>query len=136
MAMGAGLLGLVAVVALWFNRKKSNLILSQRWFLWVMGVMTFFPFVVNTAGWLVTELGRFPWVVYGLMTIADAVSPNVSAASLLISNIIYFLTFAALGGVMIWLSRRVLHAGPDAEEEAEASPRDPYEHLSGSEVEA
>ena len=136
MAMGAGLLGLVAVVALWFNRKKSNLILSQRWFLWIMGVMTFFPFVVNTAGWLVTELGRFPWVVYGLMTIADAVSPNVSAASLLISNIVYFLTFAALGGVMIWLSRRVLHAGPDAEEEAEASPRDPYEHLSGSEVEA
>nr|WP_253953472.1 cytochrome ubiquinol oxidase subunit I [Leuconostoc fallax] len=129
MAMGAGLLGLIAVVALWFNRKKSNLILTQRWFLWILGVMTFFPFVVNTAGWLVTELGRYPWVVYGLMTIADAVSPNVSTASLLISNIVYFLTFSTLGGLMIWLSRRVLHAGPDVQEEEILSPQDPYEHL-------
>lgn len=133
MAVGAGLLGMVALVALWFNRRKTNLILTQRWFLWILGIMTFFPFVVNTAGWLVTELGRYPWVVYGLMTIADAVSPNVSAASLLISNIVYFLTFASLGGVMIWLSRRVLHDGPDAEKEEELSPRDPYEDLAGSE---
>ncbi|CAK8053603.1 cytochrome ubiquinol oxidase subunit I [Eupransor demetentiae] len=136
MAVGAGLLALVAVVALWFNRKKSTLILSQRWFLWVMGVMTFFPFCVNTAGWLVTELGRYPWVVYGLMTIADAVSPNVSAASLLFSNIVYFLTFSALGGVMIWLSRRTLHQGPDYEEEETTTDRDPYDDLTESEAKA
>ncbi|CAH1852949.1 cytochrome ubiquinol oxidase subunit I [Convivina intestini] len=134
MAMGAGLLALVALVALWFNRKKSQLILTQRWFLWVMGVMTFFPFVVNTAGWLVTELGRYPWVVYGLMTIADAVSPNVSVASLLFSNIVYFLTFSTLGGVMIWLSRRVLHQGPYHEQEATQTDRDPYDDLAGKEA--
>ncbi|MDF7626412.1 cytochrome ubiquinol oxidase subunit I [Lactobacillaceae bacterium L1_55_11] len=137
MAMGAGLLALVALVALWFNRKKSNLILTQRWFLWVLGVMTFFPFVVNTSGWIVTELGRYPWVVYGLMTVADAVSPNVSAASLLTSNILYFLTFSTLGGVMIWISRRVLIAGPDAPEEEEATTeRDPYDDLTGKEAKA
>ncbi len=69
------------------------------------------------------------------MPISDAVSPNVSVASLLISNIIYFLTFAVIGGVMVWLARRALHAGPYAEEEAQLSQSDPYSHLSeGSEA--
>ncbi|KAA8371231.1 cytochrome ubiquinol oxidase subunit I [Leuconostoc carnosum] len=137
MAVGGGGLMMLGVVALWMNRKKSKLILTQRWFLWILGITTFIPFVINTAGWLVTELGRYPWVVYGLMPISDAVSPNVSVASLLISNIIYFLTFAAIGGIMIWLSRRVLHSGPSAEQEADdaVESRDPYEHLiEGSEA--
>ncbi|MCT8389457.1 cytochrome ubiquinol oxidase subunit I [Leuconostoc holzapfelii] len=129
MAMGAGALLLLGIVALWMNRRKSQLILTQRWFLWIMGIATFAPFALNTAGWLVTELGRYPWVVYGLMPISDAVSPNVSAASLLISNIVYFLTFATLGGVMIWLARRALHAGPNVEETEHLSPSDPYSHL-------
>jgi len=135
MAVGAGGLLMLAVVALWMNRKKSQLILTQRWFLWILGICIYVPFAINTAGWLVTELGRYPWVVYGLMPISDAVSPNVSVASLLISNIIYFLTFAVIGGVMVWLARRTLHAGPYAEEEAQLSQSDPYSHLSeGSEA--
>ena len=129
MAMGAGGLLMLGVVALWMNRRKSKLILTQRWFLWILGVATFVPFIINTAGWLVTELGRYPWVVYGLMPISSAVSPNVSAMSLLISNIVYFLTFATLGGVMVWISRRALHAGPYAEEEEVELPSDPYDHL-------
>jgi cytochrome d ubiquinol oxidase subunit I len=64
-------------------------------------------------------LGRYPWVVYGVLTIADAVSPNVSTTSLLISNILYFATFATLGGIMIFLSRRVLLAFPKSEESTE-----------------
>lgn len=129
MAMGAGGLLMLAIIALWMNRKKTTLILTQRWFLWILGIAIYIPFVINTAGWLVTELGRYPWVVYGLMPISDAVSPNVSVASLLISNIVYFLTFATIGGIMVWLSRRVLHAGPDAEEEEQLSPSDPYSQL-------
>ena len=135
MAVGAGGLLMLAIVALWMNRKKSQLILTQRWFLWILGICIYVPFAINTAGWLVTELGRYPWVVYGLMPISDVVSPNVSVASLLISNIIYFLTFAVIGGVMVWLARRTLHAGPYAEEEAQLSQSDPYSHLSeGSEA--
>ncbi|ACA82304.1 MULTISPECIES: cytochrome ubiquinol oxidase subunit I [Leuconostoc] len=129
MAVGAGGLMMLGLVALWMNRRKTQLIHTQRWFLWILGIATFVPFIINTAGWLVTELGRYPWVVYGLMPISAAVSPNVSVLSLLISNIIYFLTFATLGGIMIWLSRRVLHAGPNAEETEELSPSDPYDNL-------
>jgi cytochrome d ubiquinol oxidase subunit I len=60
----------------------------------------------------VTELGRYPWTVYGLFTIEDSVSPNVSVTSLLISNIIYFLLFSGLAVTMIYLVRRELNKGP------------------------
>ncbi|MFC6291001.1 cytochrome ubiquinol oxidase subunit I [Levilactobacillus angrenensis] len=113
---GAGaLFALLAIVGLIFNRKKSQLIMSQRWFLYILGLCLWLPFIVNTAGWFITEFGRYPWVVYGLLTIADAVSPNVSVASLLTSNIIYFLMFAGMGVVMIVLCHRTLKAGPDIE---------------------
>ncbi|AYM02803.1 cytochrome ubiquinol oxidase subunit I [Levilactobacillus yiduensis] len=113
---GAGaLFALLAIVGLFFNRKKSQLIMKQRWFLYILGLCLWLPFVVNTAGWFITEFGRYPWVVYGLLTIADAVSPNVSVASLLTSNIIYFLMFAGMGVVMIVLCHRTLKAGPDIE---------------------
>ncbi|WP_057879227.1 cytochrome ubiquinol oxidase subunit I [Levilactobacillus paucivorans] len=114
MAGAGALFALLAVVGLIMNRKKSQAIMKQRWFLYILGLCLWLPFVVNTAGWFVTEFGRYPWVVYGLLTIADAVSPNVSVASLLTSNIVYFLMFAGMGLVMVVLCHRTLKAGPDA----------------------
>ena len=128
MAVSAGAFGLLAVVALWAVRKKSKLdITKYRWALWIFGLSMFLPFLAQTAGWLITELGRAPWVVYGVLTIADAVSPNVSFASLLTSNILYFATFAALGGLMFMLARRVMIAGPDSvDDKPEAQDVDPF----------
>lgn len=117
---------LISIVGLYFNRKKSEAIVNRRWFLYIMGLTMWLPFVDNTAGWLITELGRYPWVVYGLLTIADAVSPNVSATSLLITNIGYFAIFACLGGVMIWLSYRELRKGPDDLASLDQVVIDPY----------
>ncbi|WP_288639058.1 cytochrome ubiquinol oxidase subunit I [uncultured Lentilactobacillus sp.] len=135
MAISAGLFGLVAIIGLWFNRKKSQTIMRQRWFLYLMGLMVWLPFIVNTCGWFVTEFGRYPWVVYGLLTIADAVSPTSTVASLMFTNIVYFLIFASLGAVMIILSHRVLKQGPDSvltdgystEPQDDAKKVDPYE---------
>ena len=59
-----------------------------------------------------TEFGRFPWTVYGLFTIQQSVSPNVSVASLLTSNIVYFLLFTSLAIVMIYLVVRQLRKDP------------------------
>ncbi|MEF9936257.1 MAG: cytochrome ubiquinol oxidase subunit I [Carnobacterium sp.] len=109
---GSGVfLALVAVVGLWFSRKKKTL-LEKKWLLYVIAFCTFIPFIGTTAGWLITELGRYPWTVYGLFTIADSVSPNVSVTSLLISNTIYFLLFAGLGSVLVYLITRELNQGP------------------------
>ncbi|MCH5463845.1 cytochrome ubiquinol oxidase subunit I [Levilactobacillus tujiorum] len=115
MAGAGALFALLAIVGLIFNRKRSQLIMKQRWFLYILGLCLWLPFVVNTAGWFVTEFGRYPWIVYGLLTIADAVSPNVSVASLLTTNIVYFAMFAIMGLIMIILCHRTLKAGPDAE---------------------
>ncbi len=82
----------------------------------------------NTAGWLVTELGRYPWTVYGLFTIEDSVSPNVSVTSLLISNIIYFLLFSGLAVTMIYLVKRELNKGPGLDQmNQETDSTDPFD---------
>lgn len=126
MAISGGWFALVSIVGLWMNRKSSESILNQRWFLYVLGLTMWLPFAANTAGWLITEFGRNPWVVYGLLTIADAVSPNVSVASLLTSNILYFAVFCCLGLVMIWLAHRELRKGPDDLASLDQAVIDPY----------
>ncbi|GKS81717.1 cytochrome ubiquinol oxidase subunit I [Ligilactobacillus pabuli] len=109
---GMAMLG-VAVIGLFFARKKSQLLFRQKWMLWIVGLFTFVPFITNTCGWLVTELGRYPWTVYGLFTIKDSVSPNVSVGSLLTSNIVYFCLFSFLAIVMVALVVKELKKGPE-----------------------
>lgn len=104
---------LVSSLGLFFTRKKKPILYEKRWMQLVVALMTISPFLANTAGWLVTELGRYPWTVYGLFTIEQSVSPNVSALSLAISNTVYFLLFAALGSIMVIFSLRSLDKGPD-----------------------
>ncbi|WP_056989380.1 cytochrome ubiquinol oxidase subunit I [Lacticaseibacillus camelliae] len=110
--IGTGLI-IGAAAVLWFSRKKKDTIENKRWLLYLTGLALWLPFIANTAGWFITELGRYPWVVYGLYTIADAVSPTTTAGELLFTNIVYFLIFSLLGGVMIYYSHRVLVKGPD-----------------------
>lgn len=130
MAGSGAFLALIAVVGLWFSKRKKTL-WDMKWLLYIIGFSMFIPFIANTAGWLVTELGRYPWTVYGLYTIADSVSPNVSATSLLISNIIYFLLFSILGGVMAYFVRKEVKAGPyhiqESENEINRKNDDPFE---------
>lgn len=114
MAGFGALFALIAIIGLFLTRKKNNIITSQRWFLYVLGITTFLPFIANTCGWFITELGRFPWTVYGLFTIADSVSPSTTVGELWFSNIVYFLIFAFLGGVMIYYCKRLLDKGVDA----------------------
>ncbi|MCH4208895.1 cytochrome ubiquinol oxidase subunit I [Bifidobacterium sp.] len=120
MALSAAIAGLASILALWFTRKGKDTLMNYRWLLWIMGACTFTPFIGTTGGWLITELGRYPWIVYGLLTIADGVSPTATVPSLLFTNIVYFLLFLLLGAVMIFYSRRVLYQGPDGEGELPA----------------
>lgn len=123
MALFGGAMLAVALLGLFFARKKSQLLFRQKWMLWIVGLFTFVPFITNTSGWLVTELGRYPWTVYGLFTIKDSVSPNVSVASLLTSNIVYFLLFSFLAVVMVALVVKELKKGPlDENDESLQAP--------------
>ncbi len=121
---------LVSGLGLVLTRHKKAILYEKKWLLWVVALTTFAPFLANTAGWLITELGRYPWTVYGLFTIEDSVSPNVSAMSLLISNICYFVLYASLGAVMVYLVIRELRKGPDKLEDIHSSnsrDQDPFD---------
>src|SRR5207249_2937508 len=67
---------LLCAFLLWRRR-----LYRTRWALWILMLSFPFPFIANTAGWLTAELGRQPWLVYGLMRTAHGNSPTVSAGN-------------------------------------------------------
>ncbi|WP_339279128.1 cytochrome ubiquinol oxidase subunit I [Paenibacillus sp. FSL W8-1187] len=85
------------------------------------------PPIANTAGWCMTEFGRQPWTVFGLMTTADSVSPGVTAGEVLFSLIVFNGIYAALAAVLVYLFVKVIQKGPyaSAEEEADSGPLPP-----------
>ena len=79
---------------------------TAKWFLRVAPWAVLLPFLINTAGWMLTENGRQPWIVQGLMKTANGVSPSVSATDIWISIVIFVLVFAVLGVADAWLMLR------------------------------
>jgi cytochrome d ubiquinol oxidase subunit I len=77
--------------------------------------LLFLPYVANSAGWLLTELGRYPWVVFGLMKIEQAISPTVPAWSVLISLLGFTLVYGALMVADIYLLTKFARAGVPGE---------------------
>jgi cytochrome d ubiquinol oxidase subunit I len=69
------------------------------------------PYLANTSGWVLTEVGRFPWVVFGLVKLQDGVSPNVTAGMLLISLIGYVLVYGLLIVATVYLLGKYARAG-------------------------
>jgi cytochrome bd ubiquinol oxidase subunit I len=77
-----------------------------KWFLRIAPWAVLLPFFINTAGWMLTENGRQPWIVQGLMKTANGVSPSVSATDIWISLVVFVLIFAVLGVADAWLMLR------------------------------
>ena len=93
--IGAGtLMSLFAIYGLW-RVFRGNLLQSRR-FLAILPFALVLPFLANSTGWMLTELGRQPWIVQGLMRTEQGVSPNLSVATLLISLIGFTLLYALL----------------------------------------
>jgi cytochrome d ubiquinol oxidase subunit I len=117
---------LVLLLALWggwlLQRRKLR---SSRVFLWLSVWAVIAPFLMNTAGWLLTESGRQPWIVQGLQKTVSANSPSVSSAEIWISLTVFVLAYIVLGAadlvLMLRYSRRGLSdADADAGEPSEA----------------
>jgi cytochrome bd quinol oxidase subunit 1 apoprotein (EC 1.10.3.-) len=110
--------------------KKGRLEQSRR-FLKLLVPAISFPFLANTFGWIMTEVGRQPWTVFGLMTTADAVSPNVSPGTILFSIIMYTLIFTVLSCVTVYLMVREIKRGPYGHHDGNAAVSvDPF-HKAG-----
>lgn len=91
------------------------------------------PFVANTSGWLMTELGRQPWVVFGLMRTEDAVSPSVTANEMLFSLLAFTALYTILAIVTIYLFVRHIRKEDHGEIE-DHEVNDPFDEEGGAEV--
>ena len=101
--------------------------LALKVFQWVI----ILPYLANTAGWLLTEVGRFPWAVYGLVTLEQGVSNTVSAGMVAASLVGYVLVYAALMGATLYLLFKYAKAGP-ASMDPPAPPPDGLPSLVGA----
>ena len=117
-----GLVLALAASGLWLW-KRGRLASSRRWLgaCIAAGVL---PFLMNTGGWLMTESGRQPWIVQGLLKTSQASSPNVSSTQIWTTLTGFVAIFTVLGGVALWLFLREARSIPGEHEEgsgAEAS---------------
>ncbi len=94
-------------LGLWWKNKLE----TSRRFLKIGIVMMFMPLVANSLGWIVTEIGRQPWVVYGLMFTRDGVSPNVSGGSMLLTTVVFTLVYGIIAAVAVYLVHRFAKNG-------------------------
>jgi cytochrome d ubiquinol oxidase subunit I len=86
---------------------------EKRWLLWVFVWAVPLPYVANQVGWVVAEVGRQPWVVYGLLRTSDALSKAVVASQVLGSIIMFIVIYALLFAVWVFVLDSKIKLGPD-----------------------
>jgi cytochrome bd-type quinol oxidase subunit 1 len=128
MAYLAVVVTLVGLWGLWLSRRRK--LVTARRFLWAAQWLVTLPFLINTAGWLLTESGRQPWIVQGIMLTKNGISPTVSSAELWISVIVFVLLYGVLGTIdlilMLRYARKELPPLPAPASEAEPVPAMEY----------
>jgi cytochrome d ubiquinol oxidase subunit I len=98
---------------------------SSRWLLWVLMLAFPFPYIANTLGWMTAELGRQPWLVYGLFRTSEGYSKVVSSGDVVFTLIGFVGLYFVLGLLFLFLVGREIGHGPadllPAEHEKEPS---------------
>ena len=112
------LLVMLGGLYLWWRKRIDT---SRRW-LWLAVIASPVPLLAVQLGWMTAEVGRQPWIVYGLMRTADGTSPVVTAPEILGSIIVLGLLYLVLGALWLFLLRRVIVAGPAPDPETEVVP--------------
>lgn len=117
---------LLAAYGLYLSSRKK---LDQKntWFYRFMVAAIFMPIVANTAGWIMTEIGRQPWTVFGLLRTEDSVSPSVTSGEVLFSLISFTAIYTILAILLVYLFVKVIKKGPNAAvEKTEKITSDPF----------
>ncbi|GCE30158.1 cytochrome ubiquinol oxidase subunit I [Dictyobacter alpinus] len=110
--VGAGMAMIAAslLTLLFLMRGRLN---RTRWLLWILPFTIALPYLGNSAGWIMTEVGRQPWIVFGLMATSQGVSPTVNAGSVLTSLLVFATLYGALAVADVYLLVR--YARPQKE---------------------
>ena len=114
--VGLGTLFLAVMALAAFLLARGRLY-ENRAMLWVLLLMAPFPYIATTAGWITTEVGRQPWLIYGVMRTAAGVSPRVSAGNGLFTLIGFLGLYLVLGMLFLFLVQREIEHGPEAPRE-------------------
>jgi len=98
-------------VLLWWRR----MLFTTRWFLWLLLLLLPFPYIANEAGWVVAEVGRQPWLVYGLLRTAAGSSPTVVAGMTIFTLLGFAGIYALLGVLTLFLGILIVLRGPEGD---------------------
>jgi len=101
---------LLMATAAWFLWRGT--LQSARKVLWVLMLAAPFPYIATTAGWCTAELGRQPWVIYGLMRTADGYSPSVNSGDVIFSLLGFVGLYLLLGLLFVYLIHHEIAHGP------------------------
>jgi len=126
--VGIGLLMILTALTgvwLWWRGR----LFSTRWYLWPAQHVWWLGFVAVICGWIVTETGRQPWVAYGLLRTADAVSP-LAGHTVATTLVLFVLVYGVVGSMGLYYINRLIMRGPDGpaiEPPSAGTPRWPVE---------
>jgi cytochrome d ubiquinol oxidase subunit I len=110
--LGTFFVALMVVAAYLLWRRQ---LMAKRWALWALMLAAPFPYIATTAGWITAELGRQPWLVYGLMRTSEGSSPLVSAGDTLFTALGFSGLYLVIGILFLFLVGREIARGPQAE---------------------
>ena len=111
-AIGMFLIALTLFASFQWWRGK---LFEQRWLLKIFVVVVLLPQIANQVGWFAAEMGRQPWVVYGLLRTSDALSKVVTANQVLFSLILFTIIYTLLFGLFLYLLNKKIKHGPNEE---------------------
>ncbi len=113
----------IAVAAIAFWKLRRGTLFASRGWMWVLLASAPFPYIANTAGWITAEVGRQPWVIYGLMRTEQGASMNVSAGNALFTLIGFMGVYTVLSILFLFLVHREIDHGPEPATEPAAESR-------------
>jgi cytochrome d ubiquinol oxidase subunit I len=111
--LGTMLVAVMGLALLWLWRGR---LFTATWLLWLLMLASPFPYVATTAGWMTAELGRQPWLVYGLLRTADGASPLVHSGNVLFTLLGFLGLYLLLGILFLFLFAETVRHGPSAAE--------------------
>ena len=111
--LGTIFIAIAAVCAVWLMLGR---LYDSQPLLWILMLSFPFPYIANTAGWMTAELGRQPWLIYGILRTADGNSPQVSEGNVLFTLVGFMGIYMVLGMLWLFLIYRELEHGPGGQE--------------------
>jgi cytochrome bd ubiquinol oxidase subunit I len=112
----------IAIMGLSALQVWRGKLFETRWLLWILMLSVPLPYIANTAGWMTAELGRQPWLIYGVMRTAHGYSPRVVAGNAWFTLLGFMGMYTLLAILWLFLVYREIENGPEVETSAAQSP--------------